>query len=135
MRAYRALHQYDPGQPFAAWVLGIASHHCIDLMRRRSRERDLFGDESAETGDLPADGPGVIEQLLEAERGEAVRAAVAALPDRYRLPVVLAYYNEWSYDRIATELGITRNHVGVLLLRGRQLMRAALSAEPEAPER
>jgi RNA polymerase sigma factor (sigma-70 family) len=58
-----------------------------------------------------------------------VRDAIDALPDSYRLPVVLAYFEEASYDEIAARLGITRNHVGVLLLRARRALRRALAAE------
>ena len=129
VRAYRAFDRYDRGQPFSAWVLGIASNHCIDLIRRRSREADLFGDVDIEGAAVDAGSPDALKALADAERTEEIRAAVAALPDKYRLPIVLAYYNEWSYDEIASELGITRNHVGVLLLRGRQSLRQSLAEE------
>jgi RNA polymerase sigma-70 factor (ECF subfamily) len=129
VRAYRAFDQYDTSQPFAAWVLGIASNHCIDLIRRRSREGDLFGDADAELADLESETPDALEALVDAERASGIRMAIAALPDKYRLPIVLAYYNEWSYEAIAAELGITRNHVGVLLLRARRSLRSMLAGE------
>lgn len=132
VRAYRAFDRYDPSQPFSAWVLGIASNHCIDLIRRRSREADLFGDADVEHAALEADTPDALEALADAERAAEIRGAVDALPDRYRLPLVLAYYNEWSYDDIAAELGITRTHVGVLLLRGRRSLRRALAEDPRS---
>jgi RNA polymerase sigma-70 factor (ECF subfamily) len=49
------------------------------------------------------------------------------LPDKYRVPVVLAYFNQLSYDEIAEQLNISRNHVGVLLLRAKQSLRTALN--------
>ena len=52
--------------------------------------------------------------------------AVEALPEQYRLPIVLAYYAEASYDEIAQSLGVTRNHVGMLLLRGKRQLRQLL---------
>src|SRR5690349_16326200 len=42
LRAQRKLATYDPSLPFSSWVLGIASNHCIDLLRRRSTEKRLF---------------------------------------------------------------------------------------------
>ena len=129
VRAYRAFDRYDSGQPFSAWVLGIASNHCIDLIRRRRREADLYGDADAERAALEAETPDALEALADAERAAEIRAAVDGLPDKYRVPLVLAYYNEWSYDEIAAELGITRNHVGVLLLRGRRSLRSALAED------
>ena len=63
-----------------------------------------------------------------------MRTAIAALPEKYRLPIVPSYYNEASYNEIAEALGISRNHVGVLLLRGRQALRKTLApSEEEGP--
>jgi RNA polymerase sigma-70 factor (ECF subfamily) len=132
-RAYRALRRYDATQPFAAWVLGIARHHCIDLLRRRGGAL-RFGDEAAEVAAAESERADGVDALVDAERTDAVRAAIAALPEKYRVPIVLAYYEQSSYDEIAAALGLTRNHVGVLLLRGRQALRRALeSAGLESP--
>ncbi|NJN52409.1 MAG: sigma-70 family RNA polymerase sigma factor [Gammaproteobacteria bacterium] len=129
VRAYRTLERYDDSQPFAAWVLGIASNHCIDLLRRRTREAKLFDEEAIEA---EATGTPAPDALIDAERDAQVRAAIAALPDNYRLPIVLAYYNESSYDEIAEVLGITRNHVGVLLLRAKHALRRALAGQEDS---
>ena len=58
---------------------------------------------------------------------EAVNAAVAKLPERYRVPLALAYYADADYDQIAATLKITRTHVGVLLFRAKQLLRQSLA--------
>ena len=65
--------------------------------------------------------------MLTAERASGVNAAVAKLPERYRVPLALAYYADADYDEIATTLGITRTHVGVLLCRAKQLLRQSLA--------
>lgn len=129
MRAYRALPTLDPSQPFIAWIMRIARNHCLDLLRRRSRERALFGDEDAEAAAVEApeaDGLGV---ALTAERAAEVSAAVGKLPEKYRVPLALAYYGDQDYDEIASALGITRNHVGVLLCRAKQMLRQSLAEE------
>lgn len=131
VRAFRALDRYDASQPFAAWVLGIASNHCIDLVRRRTHGTKLFDDYQAEVTELESATRTALDSLVDAERAAEIRAAIAALPDKYRLPIVLAYYNESSYDEIAHALGTTRNHVGVLLLRAKQLLRRDLAASQE----
>jgi RNA polymerase sigma-70 factor (ECF subfamily) len=128
MRAYRALDRYDSSQPFAPWILGIAGNYCVDLLRRRTRDISLFDDMAAELAEVEAQSPAALEVLVDAERGAEVRTAIAALPPKYRLPLVLAYYSEWSYEEIGAKLGITSNHVGVLLLRAKQSLRRALTA-------
>jgi RNA polymerase sigma-70 factor, ECF subfamily len=131
VRAYRALERYDTHQPFAAWISSIASNHCIDLLRGRARDGKLFDDFETDARELEAPTPAALDTLVEAERGADIRAAIGALPEKYRLPIVLAYYNDSNYDEIAHSLGITRNHVGVLLLRARQSLRSALIEHQE----
>ena len=127
MRAHKAIASYDRNLAFAPWVLSIASNYCIDLIRRRSRERMVFDDAETEIEALEADAPSPPEMVADSERNDALREAVAALPDRYRLPLVLAYYKDASYDEIAAELDITRTHVGVLLLRAKKELRRILA--------
>ena len=47
--------------------------------------------------------------------------------ERYRLPLVLRYYNDLSYDEIAATLGLTRANVAVLIFRAKQELRAKLA--------
>jgi RNA polymerase sigma-70 factor (ECF subfamily) len=132
VRAYRAFAQRDPAQPFIAWIMRIARNHCLDLLRRRRHEPALFGDETLETAAAEApDAGGLLRAALTMERAAAVNAAVAKLPERYRVPLALAYYADADYDDIATTLAITRNHVGVLLCRAKQLLRRSLAGEDE----
>jgi RNA polymerase sigma-70 factor (ECF subfamily) len=131
VRAYRALNRYDGAQPFAAWVLGIARNRCIDLLRRRRGGELRFGAEADELAALQSEQPDGLEVLRTTQRDSAVRTAIAALPEKYRLPIVLAYYEELSYDEIAASLSISRTHVGVLLLRGKQALRRALTPSEE----
>ena len=35
IRAYTHLQSYDPARKFSSWLLSIASHYCIDVLRRR----------------------------------------------------------------------------------------------------
>ena len=131
VRAYRSLDRYDAHQPFAAWILSIAANHCVDLLRSRARDGKLFDEFDTEIDVLDASAPGALDTLVDEQRSAEIRDAIAALPDKYRLPIVLAYYNDANYDEIAHALGVTRNHVGVLLLRAKQLLRHSLAASQE----
>ena len=131
MRAYGAFDRYDASQPFAGWILTIASNYCIDLVRRRKHEAALFGDELEERLASEADETDVLGALETQERANEINVAIAALPERYRLPLVLAYYRDATYDEIAAELDITRSHVGVLICRAKQTLRRALRARAE----
>jgi RNA polymerase sigma-70 factor (ECF subfamily) len=131
IRAYRAFASYDQRQPFAGWIMAIARHRCLDVIRHRGLERAHFGSEAEHVEAAEAGGDG-LGALLCAERADAVNAAIAKLPERYRVPLVLAYFGDTSYAEIATELGITRTHVGALVCRAKQMLRKQLTGETSA---
>ena len=126
LRARQRFGQFDRARPFANWILGVASHHCVDRLRRRGREARLFGTADVERAAAPpAASP--LQALLARERGRELRRAVAALPVKYRVPLVLAYFNDLGYAEIGKLLGIERGHVAVLVFRGRQQLRRMLT--------
>jgi RNA polymerase sigma factor (sigma-70 family) len=120
MRAYRSFNRYDSSQPFWQWIAAIANNYCIDLLRQRSRTTKLFGDEEAELAQLESPHKQVLTELIDEQDADAVNTAIAQLNDKYRIPLVHAYYNDSSYEEIAADLSISRSHVGVLLLRAKQ---------------
>ncbi len=126
LRAKRAMSTYDSALPFHRWVLSIAAHHCADQLRRRRVEQRLFATDGVEQSEPAGAGPSPLGALLTAEEREAVRGAVDALPERVRLPLVLRYYSDFSYDQIAATLGLKRNHVATLIFRGKKELRRAL---------
>jgi RNA polymerase sigma-70 factor (ECF subfamily) len=131
LRAQEGLAGYDASRPFRSWLLGIAAHHCIDLLRRRSSERRLFEDRGVDPADLPDRGPSPLHQVVRAEERAAVVAAIDALPVKYRLPLVLRHFADLDYDAIGGLLGISRNQVGTLLFRAKRRLRAGLGGRTE----
>ncbi len=126
-RAYSALDQYDRGRPFDRWILTIASRHCLNRLRRERLELRLFHTEPVEIP-APAAVASPLVALETREQRRALLAAIDALPESYRLPLVLKYYGDLSYDEIAKELGTTRNNVAVLLHRAKRELRSSLGA-------
>lgn len=132
LKARRALDGYDADRPFRSWLIAIASHHCIDQLRRVTTERRVFVESEAEPGELPGSEPSPLSHLLAQERHQALDAAIEALPVQYRLPLMLRYFSEASYDEIAESLGTSRASVGTLLFRAKRKLRAQLSSRTGA---
>jgi len=137
LRVQQAMGSYDNTLAFPRWLLSIASHYCLDQLRRRRVERRVFEEPEAEhearEATALAAGPSPLGELLAAEQRAAVRAAVARLSERYRVALALRYDSELSYDEIASALGLSRNHVATLIFRAKQELRRAL--EPFRKER
>lgn len=132
LRLPAALKSYDSRVPLDAWLLRVTANWCIDWLRRHTRERRLFEPEStAEPGDTGADSP--LDVLLLRERQDAVRDAVRQLPSRYRVPLVLRYYCDLTYDEIAARIGLDRPQTGVLLFRAKRELRRILEGMEGMP--
>jgi RNA polymerase sigma-70 factor (ECF subfamily) len=129
LRAQMRMSTYDRSLPLSSWLSGIATNYCIDVLRRRGTERRIFDLDTPELPDSPSRGPGALTKMLETEQGNDVRAALAELPDKFRVPLVLVYYNEMSYDDIASTLGLSRNLVATLIFRAKQQLRQKLQKE------
>jgi len=134
LRAQQAAASWD-GRPLRAWLLGIASHHCVDRLRRRALEGRLFEAKDLDAGELPAQAPSPLTLLLARERSARLEAALAELPDKYRAPLVLRFLADQSYGEIAAALGITEAQVAVLVFRAKAKLREALTLSPSAKPR
>jgi len=126
MKVRQKLGTYDSSRPFLAWLYKVASNHCWDTLRRRHTRQDL---ETADVEALPLKqpGPSQLERIEAEHTSTEVRTALAKLPDRARMALVLRYYAEMSYDEIADTLGVRKALVGVLLLRARHQLREVFS--------
>jgi RNA polymerase sigma-70 factor, ECF subfamily len=129
-RLPQVIDRYDPSLPFDRWLLSVTSHRCLDLLRRRRLESRLFTREledadSQAIGSEP--GPSPLGAVLTDEARGRVRDALGRLPERYRVALALRYYGELGYDEIAGQLGVTKNHVAILIFRGKQALRRLLA--------
>ncbi len=132
VKVYQSRTRFDPSQKFATWLYAIASNLVRDRYRWRSRHPQVSLDaESDATGDsfrdsLPGGGPSPNESVQVEERAEAVRVAVAALPEELRQPLLLAEYEERSHAEIGAILGCSAKAVETRIYRARQQLRASL---------
>ena len=129
LKLQRSIGSYDGSIPFPNWLLRVAGHQCIDALRRSQRGRQVVVEVEDEATDVePASsGPSPLTAAIRTEERAQVREAIARLPENYRVPLVLRYYGELSYDEIAQQLGLERNSVAVLIFRAKQELRRRLA--------
>lgn len=135
VRAYTGIRDFDPRQPFAAWVLRIARNHCIDLLRRRRPTLTLAaegrGDDGPETGvapELPDPFARSGEQAVQEEEAQRdLDRAVAQLSPRYREVIALFHVQHRSYAEIADTLGVPMGTVMTWLHRARKELKTRLA--------
>ncbi len=127
LRAHRAIASYDPSRPFRAWLLSVCAHHCVDRLRRRATERRIFEPGAPDVEAVAAPGPSALSGVIRAEARSELRAAIDALPVRYRAPLVLRYLGDFDYDEIAATLEVSRGQVATLLFRAKRRLREGWS--------
>ena len=118
VRMYTKLHTYQPDRKLSSWVLSIASHYCIDRLRRR-RGQWLSLDEEPMATTLPSRNRGPEDLALRAESRDEVQRLVDMLPTAYRVPLILRYWHDLSYAEIAEVMGLTVQAVKSRLHRAR----------------
>lgn len=101
LRAYAQLYRYQLGRSFKTWLFSIASHHCIDHLRKR-RLLWLSLDEPLEPHPaLNEPTPGPEDSSLRREQTQLVEMMLKKLSPEDRSAVILRYWNDLSYEEIA----------------------------------
>jgi RNA polymerase sigma-70 factor (ECF subfamily) len=133
VRVYQNRTRFDPNQMFTAWLYAIAANLVRDRYRWRARHPQISLEaqtgqtkatlkESLPTSELPPD-----QNLQTEERADAVRKAVAALPEELRQPLILSVYQELSQAEIGAILKCSAKAVESRIYRARQQLRASLT--------
>lgn len=133
--AFRAFASFEPGTNFRAWFFKILTN-CYFSKRRREKSRPVTSDlddtpdlylyaRSAEAG-FPTQGPDPAAQLLDRLGTERVVAAIARLPEEYRVVSTLYFMEDLSYEEIAEVLGCPIGTVRSRLHRGRKMLQKSL---------
>jgi len=130
LRVYRARGSYEPAAKFTTWLFRIATHLALNSLRdgkHHRREQSVDGDGSERQPLQLADERSNPEEQLVAEaRLDAVRRAVAALPEKQRAAVLLHKYEGMDYAQIADALGCSISAVKSLLFRAYESLRVSL---------
>jgi RNA polymerase sigma-70 factor (ECF subfamily) len=117
VRLYRQLGRYDPERKFSTWTLAIATNYCIDQLRRRRMQ--LVPLENiipwARARDAGPEG-----EALSRESRDEVQRLLKQLPEKYRAPLVLRYWEDLSCAEIAEILGVPEGTIKTQIHRARK---------------
>lgn len=117
----------DPGR-VKSWLFSILRNAYLHRQRARKRLRavpladlDGFAAEAADS-ELPLVEPGRLQEVL------------GALPEEYRSPLILYYFEEFSYREIAEHMGVPLGTVMSRLARAKEHLRRRLATRDDESE-
>jgi RNA polymerase sigma-70 factor (ECF subfamily) len=121
LRAFRGLKGWRRDAAFSTWIFAIAMNFYRSELRRLPE------------GALPLDSIEALASMnaesfkaSDEDRDRAVRRAVSALPEKYKVTMVLYYFHEMDVSAAARSLGLPEGTVKARLSRGRKILRQKL---------
>lgn len=126
LSAWRALDRFDTTQPAGPWLARIAVNAARDLQRRRTvRRSEPIPEATATTGRSP------LQDAQAALLRERLDQALATLPERQRLAVVLFEVEGYRHAEIGAMLGVPEGTIRSDVFHARRRLRAALGEQEE----
>ena len=133
VRAYRGFATFEQGTNLRAWLFRILTNTYINTYR--AKQRRVQESELGELEDLylykrirnvDVQSRSAEDTLFDLFPDSEVKAALEALPEAFRMPVLLADVEQFSYKEIAEILDVPIGTVMSRLHRGRKAMQKAL---------
>jgi len=118
IKMYRHLHRYNADYRFSTWLLSIASHHCIDQLRKHNVSWVSLDAPGVSTVQPTTPHPESV--VLDRERSDEMQHMLDKLSPQYRLVLVLHYWYDLSYHEIADILGTNEGTIKTRAHRARR---------------
>jgi RNA polymerase sigma-70 factor (ECF subfamily) len=108
------IHQFRGGSEFSTWLYRLVVNTCMDSSRRRKLTVELT--------DIIAQPALQEDDFQRNKTADSVHAAVAALPEKFRIAVLLRYFDDLSYQQMAEALDCSMGTVASRLSRGHRML-------------
>ncbi len=135
LKAYRAYDTFQEGTNLKAWLYRILTNTYINRYRKKIRRptevdleevQDLYLYRRIGSAESPDSARSAEEEVLDSLVDTDIKSAVEALPEHFRLPVLLADVEGFSYKEIAEIMEIPIGTVMSRLHRGRKALQKSL---------
>lgn len=135
-KIYLVLEKYDPGRPFFPWMYKVANNVIYSHLRsQRNKNQEISLDKVIDFSPLiPNRDTHPEEYSTSRETQRLVQQAIAELPEKYRVPLVLKYLEDLSYKSIGEILDLPVTTIETRLYRGKILLQKRLNKVMEGGE-
>lgn len=129
IRVWKSASRYEPTAKFTTWLFTITRNLVFNETRRRQRKPTVSADEREEDSQWRSEDTDTAspdQDALNRELEEAIDRAIAELPEKQRMAIVLRRYEEMPYEDISKVLSISIPALKSLLFRARGQLKTSL---------
>jgi RNA polymerase sigma-70 factor (ECF subfamily) len=123
MKAFIHLARFDESRSFSNWLFTIAYNHCVDILRKRKRERKSLQAQFSSRPDVIRQKPEIESGYIDRLEKERLNRAIKKLPPKYLTSLLLRYQFELPYADIAQVMDKPVSSVRLLIFRGKKELR------------
>ena len=134
LKAFERFDDLRESEAAGGWLKTTTRNACLNHLSRYRSRRRLFSEiddggaaDLAYADSIESSGAAADDLLARADAAEALEAAVRALPDHQRVPLVLFHFEDASYEEIARALGVSLGKIKTDIHRGREALRRMLT--------
>ena len=126
IRAYKGIGKFKQDATFSTWLTRICINYCQKQRRKRKRDTTSLEQLMSNGYDFPVTSVAPDCALEYEERNQLVRKAIDNLPEKYRIVIILRYFENYSCKQIAEILGCASGTVHSRLSRAYKKLRKQL---------
>ncbi len=123
-KAFDKIGTYNPEFQFNTWLIAIAKNVHIDLLRKKKSSLfiDITDEEDNQAYNIADSTPSAEDELITEQNLSQLLRYIKELKPHYQEVIQLRYFQEFSYQEIAEQLGEPLNNVKIKLLRAKKLL-------------
>lgn len=128
VKVFLNIDKYDERYTFGQWVYTIARNTFIDYIRRRRDEVSTGSYSQDKSSVAPSSDASPEERFISIQSNNQIEGYMNSLSPKYRRLIELRFYKEYSYEEIASELGMPIGTVKTQIHRAREQLCKLISA-------
>jgi RNA polymerase sigma-70 factor, ECF subfamily len=125
LKLITSIGQFRGDAGFSTWLYRLIVNECMDAARGRKSKVVTSDRAHMEAFAVPGSQE---EDYARTQMVSSVRSAISALPPKFRIAVLLRYFDELSYEEMAKALGCSMGTVASRLSRGHKMLAELLKA-------
>lgn len=126
-KAFNSIANFNKEYAFSTWLYRIATNSSIDHLRKRriktfSIDNPIKSKDDEYFIEIPDSREEPGKNMMQSQRDQLVRGAIAQLPDKYRVVIEMRHLQEFTYEEIAEELKLPLGTVKAHIFRAREML-------------